>query len=89
MHGEWPESTAICEESINIVVSWLLGALQREGRTLRPALIHGEFWEKNIALDRGTKEIIIFDPECVYRHNEMEFGACEFCFASTDPGPQT
>jgi hypothetical protein len=61
MHGEWPEFAAVCEEIINVVVPRLLGVLQEDGRTLWPALIHGDFWEKNIALDRVTKEIVVFD----------------------------
>jgi protein-ribulosamine 3-kinase len=76
-HGPWPEFEAACEELITVVVPKLLDPLQAEGRELNPALIHGDFWEKNIALDRNTKEIIIFDPGCVYGHNEMEFGTCK------------
>jgi len=78
-HGPWLEFQATCDEIINVVVPRLLGALQAGGRELKPALIHGDFWEKNIGLDRNTKEIIVFDPGCVYAHNEMEFGACK-CF---------
>jgi protein-ribulosamine 3-kinase len=78
-HGSWPEFEAAIEELINVVVPRLLDPLQANGRDLKPSLIHGDFWEKNIALDRNTGEIVVFDPGCVYGHNEMEFGTCK-CF---------
>ena len=76
-HGPWPEFEEVCEEIVNVVVPRLLGVLQTDGRTLKPALVHGDFWEKNIALDRNTKDIIVFDAGCIYAHNEMEFGTCK------------
>lgn len=83
-HGPWPEFEAVCDEIINVVVPRLLNPLQEDGRELRPALVHGDFWEKNIALDHDTKEIVVFDPGCVYAHNEMEFGTCESIYNTWD-----
>ena len=52
----------MCGEIINVIIPRLLDPLQSDGLQLKPALIHGGFWENNIALDRSTKEIIVFDP---------------------------
>jgi protein-ribulosamine 3-kinase len=61
MHSLWPEFEVVCGEIINVIIPRLLDPLQSDGLQLKPALIHGGFWE-NIALDRSTKEIIVFDP---------------------------
>lgn len=78
-HGSWPEFEATCKEIIDVVVPKILEPLQANGRVLKPSLCHGDFWEKNIAIDRNTGGIVVFDPGCTYAHNEIEFGTCK-CF---------
>ncbi|KAI0835353.1 Fructosamine kinase-domain-containing protein [Hypoxylon sp. FL0890] len=78
----WPEYDAACKQLIDVVIPRLLGALQSEGRSITPSLIHGDLWEKNIGIDRETGETVLFDPGCVYAHNEMEFGTWRCTWAS-------
>ncbi|KAI4157969.1 MAG: hypothetical protein LQ342_007863 [Letrouitia transgressa] len=73
-NGSWPEYDAACKQLIDVVVPRLLGALQSDGREIRPTLIHGDLWERNIGTDKQTCRVVLFDPGCVYAHNEMEFG---------------
>lgn len=70
----WPEYDVVCQQLIDAVIPRLLGALQSEGRSIKPALIHGDLWERNIGVDMETGNMVIFDPGCTYAHNEMEFG---------------
>ncbi|KAI5926657.1 Fructosamine kinase-domain-containing protein [Camillea tinctor] len=42
--------------------------------SVTPVLVHGDLWNKNVALDAGTGRPVIFDAGCVYAHNEYEIG---------------
>ncbi|KAL9617645.1 MAG: hypothetical protein Q9160_007562 [Pyrenula sp. 1 TL-2023] len=83
----WPEYDAACKQLIDVVVPRLLGALQSDGREIVPALIHGDLWERNVGIDRETRQIVVFDPGCTYAHNEMEFGTwrCSWAFHFSKP----
>ncbi|KAI0392004.1 Fructosamine kinase-domain-containing protein [Xylariaceae sp. FL0594] len=73
--GSWREYDAACKQLISGVVPRLLGVLQTEGRTIEPSLVHGDLWEGNVATDKKTGKVIMFDfDECTYAHNEMEMG---------------
>ncbi|CAJ2503250.1 Uu.00g106440.m01.CDS01 [Anthostomella pinea] len=58
----WPEYDALCKQLIDVVIPRSLGALQSEGREITPALIHGDLWENNIGIDKGTCETVVVDP---------------------------
>ena len=73
-NGPWPEYDAACKQLIDVVIPRLLGALQSDGRKLKPSLIHGDLWEQNIGIDMETDKAVLFDAGCTYAHNEMEFG---------------
>jgi protein-ribulosamine 3-kinase len=73
-NGPWAEFDAVCAQVVEAVIPRLLGALQADGREITPALIHGDLWEGNVATDIDTGKVIVFDPGCVYAHNEAEFG---------------
>ncbi|KAL8672799.1 MAG: hypothetical protein Q9168_002763 [Polycauliona sp. 1 TL-2023] len=81
-NGPWPEFEAACTQLIDVVIPRLLGALQSDGRSITPALVHGDLWERNVGIDKVTGEPIIFDPGCTYAHNEMEFGTWRCSWAS-------
>ncbi|KAG8169541.1 hypothetical protein KVR01_000286 [Diaporthe batatas] len=86
-NGPWIEYDAVCKQLIDAVIPRLLGALQSEGRNIRPALIHGDLWERNIGVDMETGNMVIFDPGCMYAHNEMEFGTwrCTWSYYFNSP----
>lgn len=54
------------------VVPRLLRPLQTGGRSIRPALIHGDLWHGNASMDADTNEPVIFDAACFYAHNECQ-----------------
>lgn len=43
-NGPWLEFDAACRQLIDVVIPRLLGALQSNGREIRPVLIHGDRW---------------------------------------------
>ncbi|KAK3941810.1 Fructosamine kinase-domain-containing protein [Diplogelasinospora grovesii] len=81
-NGPWPEYDAACKQLLDVVIPRLLGALQSDGRDITPTLVHGDLWENNVGIDKATGNIVVFDPGCVYAHNEMEFGTwrCTWAF---------
>jgi fructosamine-3-kinase len=86
-NGPWPEYDAACRQLIDVVIPRLLGALQADGREIRPALVHGDLWEQNVGTDMATGQTLVFDPGCTYAHNEMEFGTwrCSWAFYFNSP----
>ncbi|KAL2213701.1 hypothetical protein CC79DRAFT_1327598 [Sarocladium strictum] len=86
-NGTWPELDIALEQLYEVVIPRLLGVLQSEGRQITPVLVHGDLWENNVGIDMETGDIIIFDPGCMYAHNEMEFGTwrCSWTFQFNSP----
>lgn len=75
VNGPWAELEAASKQLLERVIPRLLGALQAEGRSIAPVLVHGDLWEGNVATDLGTGNVIVFDfDECMYAHNEIEMG---------------
>lgn len=73
-NGPWPELQRISDRVLTRVIPRLLGALQEDGRDIKPCLIHGDLWEGNIGTAYENNEIYIFDSAAYYAHNEMEIG---------------
>jgi protein-ribulosamine 3-kinase len=86
-NGPWPEYDAAYKQLINGVIPRLLGALRSNGRSIEPALIHGDLWEQNVGTDKETGEVVLFDPGSTYAHNEMEFGRwrCSWAYHFNSP----
>lgn len=83
VNGPWPAFEDATRQLINGVIPRLLGALQADGRAITPVLCHGDLWEGNVATDLATGQVIIFDPdECMYAHNEIEFGTWRCSWAT-------
>ncbi|KAI1272206.1 Fructosamine kinase-domain-containing protein [Xylaria sp. FL0933] len=75
INGDWPEFDLACKQLIDGVIPRLLGALQSDGRSIKPTLVHGDLWEGNVATDMETGRVLVFDfDECMYAHNEIEMG---------------
>ena len=73
-NGPWPDFEKVSERVLNKVIPRLLGVLQKNGRSIKPCLIHGDLWEGNIGTAYGDNSILIFDSGAYYAHNEMEIG---------------
>lgn len=74
INGRWTEYEDAVTKTRTIVIPRLLGALETEGRTLVPKLIHGNLWEENCGTSLETGEVQIFDACSFYAHSEMELG---------------
>ncbi|KAK6834528.1 Fructosamine/Ketosamine-3-kinase, partial [Apiospora arundinis] len=74
-NGKWSELDAACGQLIKVVIPRLLGILQSGGRTITPALIHGDLWEENIGINKRNGNIVFFDPGCI-AYNESLY-LCE------------
>jgi len=73
-HGIWPEFQHLCRLTVEKVVPRLLGALQSDGRSIKPCLMHGDLWDENTATDMDTGEPFVFDAGSFYAHNEYDIG---------------
>jgi protein-ribulosamine 3-kinase len=73
-NGYWEPLDTLAKRIISNVIPRLIGALERDGRSVRPCLIHGDLWEGNTATCYETENIYIFDSAGFYAHNEMEIG---------------
>ncbi len=72
-NGSWPELEQVEEGIVSRVISRLIGALETDGRSVKPCLIHGDLWEGNISTSFKTGGIS-FDAGSYYAHNELEIG---------------
>ncbi|KAI4641635.1 hypothetical protein J4E93_007733 [Alternaria ventricosa] len=70
----WPAYEATSARVLSHVIPRLLGALEENGRQIKPSLIHGDLWEGNVATDVSNGNIYIFDAGAYYAHHEMDLG---------------
>lgn len=73
-NGFWKELDALEKRIFSHVIPRLIGCLERDGRSVKPSLIHGDLWEGNTGTSYETGEIYIYDSGAYYAHNEMEIG---------------
>lgn len=73
VNGVWPELDAMYRQIQERIIPRLVGALESDGRSIKPALIHGDMWEGNVGTD-SNGDPWIFDCGAYYAHNEMELG---------------
>ena len=71
-NGVWPELEMTGARVISHVIPRLVGALESDGRSVKPCLIHADLWEGNTGTSYETGDIILFDAGSYYAHNEME-----------------
>ena len=72
--GPCQEILDLAQPFFNKVVPRLLRPLETGGRSIRPALVHGDLWHGNVSVDAKTQKPIIFDAACFYAHNEYDLG---------------
>ena len=73
-NGSSPVLEQVASRVLSKVIPRLLGALESDGRSIRPTLIHGDLWEGNIATEEGSGNIFLIDAAAYYAHHEMEIG---------------
>ncbi|KAH7313913.1 Fructosamine kinase-domain-containing protein [Stachybotrys elegans] len=73
--GPEPELDAVLPPLFEKVIPRLLGPLEREGRKVKPVLVHGDLWCGNASIiDENSREGIIYDGASFFAHNEYELG---------------
>jgi fructosamine-3-kinase len=73
-NGPWEELDILEKRVISQVIPRLIGNLERDGRSVKPCLIHGNLWEGNTGTEYETGDIYIYDAASFYAHNEFEIG---------------
>lgn len=73
-NGYWEELDRLEKRLISHVIPRLLDALQSEGRSIKPSLIHGDLWEGNTGTSFKDGNVYLFDSAAYYAHSEMETG---------------
>ncbi|KAI1264750.1 Fructosamine kinase-domain-containing protein [Xylariaceae sp. FL1019] len=73
-NGIWKELDDAMSITLEKVIPRLLGPLEKDGRFIKPCLIHGDLWEANIGTEQRTGEIYVFDSCAYYAHHEMAVG---------------
>jgi protein-ribulosamine 3-kinase len=73
-NGYWKDLDTLEKRIFSDVIPRLIGNLEKDGRSVKPCLIHADLWEGNTGTTYETKEIYIFDSGAFYAHNEMEIG---------------
>ncbi|KAL4970911.1 NADP-dependent oxidoreductase domain-containing protein [Aspergillus stella-maris] len=72
--GPWPALEGLEAAMLEKVIPRLLRPLETAGRFIKPALVHGDLWCGNTAVDTSRDRPLIFDPSSFYAHNEYELG---------------
>ncbi|KAK7753406.1 hypothetical protein SLS62_004697 [Diatrype stigma] len=73
-NGTWPELEAAYQRVQSHLIPRLIGALEADGRSVTPVLIHGDLWDRNVGVEQNTSDPWIFDCGVYYAHHEMELG---------------
>ncbi len=73
VHGPDKENEKLLPALYEKVIPRLLRPLQTRGRSIKPALFHGDIWYGNISTNADTGEPLMFDPSVFWGHNECEF----------------
>ena len=74
VNGMWEELDTLEKKIFGQVIPRLIGALESDGRSVKPCLIHADLWEGNTGTSYETGNIYVFDSGAFYAHHEMELG---------------
>ncbi|KAI1328104.1 Fructosamine kinase-domain-containing protein [Xylariaceae sp. FL0255] len=68
-----PVMETLVQVLFNRLIPRLLRPLETGGREIQPRLLHTDFWDGNASVDEQGLPIM-FDPCCMYGHNEFDVG---------------
>jgi protein-ribulosamine 3-kinase len=77
-NDEWPEFATLMKRVCSHLVPRMLGPdilrepASRGGGPLRPALLHGDLWDGNVALNTDTGGLVMFDCSAMWGHQELD-----------------
>lgn len=72
VHGPSAVISMLSHQLIEKVIPRLLRPLETGGRTIRPTLLHGDLHARNVRMEYGTNQPIIFDAGSFWAHNECK-----------------
>lgn len=72
-NGYWENLDILEKRILSHVIPRVIGALEKDGRTVKPSLIHADLWEGNTGTS-SKGDIYVFDSGAFYAHHEMEIG---------------
>ncbi|KAK3614129.1 hypothetical protein LTR22_027888, partial [Elasticomyces elasticus] len=70
----WEDLRCLERRIASHIIPRPIGSLERDGRTVKPCLIHADLWEGNTGTSCEDKTVYIFDSGAYYAHSEMEIG---------------
>ena len=73
-NGLWEDLERVEKKTLAHVIPRLIGVLEKDGRSIKPCLIHGDLWEGNTGTSPETGDVYIFDSGAYYAHSEIEIG---------------
>jgi protein-ribulosamine 3-kinase len=71
-NGVSPDLDHLFQLTIDGVIPRLLGSLKFQGQPIKPCFIHGDLWEQNFGLEKGSKRLYVFDANGYFAHHEMD-----------------
>lgn len=71
-HGPSQDIANLMPAILDKVCPRLLRPLETEGRVLKPTLVHGDLWVRNIGIRIRSGSPVIFDAAALWAHNEYE-----------------
>ncbi|KAL8796009.1 MAG: hypothetical protein Q9195_001585 [Heterodermia aff. obscurata] len=74
INGPWEDLERVEKRTLSHVIPRLIGVLEKDGRSIKPCLIHADLWDGNTGTSRETGDVYVFDSGAYYAHNEMEIG---------------
>ena len=78
-NGYWGGLDRLEKQLVSQVVPRLLGALYRDGRSVKPSLIHADLWEGNTGTAERGNDVYVFDAAAFYAHSEMDIAYWRSC----------
>lgn len=73
-NGPWEDLERVEKRTLSHVIPRLIGVLEKDGRSIKPCLIHADLWEGNTGTSHETWDVYVFASGAYYAHNEMEIG---------------
>ena len=70
--GPWEEMETLKDAMLEKVIPRLLRPMETGGQSIKPALVHGDLWCGNAAVDTQADRPLIYDPASFYAHNECK-----------------
>lgn len=71
-----PEDAQVKEDFMEKVLPRYLRPLETGGRSIQPTLLHTDLWPGNVKYQLDNDEVVIFDGNCIWGHNEGMYKRC-------------